>query len=87
MSSQENQVYFNFYKDTLFFTDSGPFGDTSMEKSIGSVYMVDVEDCNIKPLALNSLAYPSGLVLSNDEKNLFVCETSKNRIIRFVLAD
>jgi len=71
----------------LFFTDSGPFGDTSLENSKGSVYMVDLDACVIKPLALSCLAYPSGLVLSNDEKILYVCETCRNRVLRFVLTN
>lgn len=49
--------------------------------------MIDLENSNIRPLALNCLAYPSGLVLSNDEKILYVCETCKNRLLRFVLTD
>jgi len=59
----------------LFFTDSGPFSETSIQNVKGSVYMIDLEDQIIRPLALNCLAYPSGLSLSNDEKFLFVCET------------
>lgn len=47
--------------------------------------MIDLDDSIIRPLALNSLAYPSGLALSVDEKNLYVCETCKNRVLRFVL--
>jgi sugar lactone lactonase YvrE len=49
--------------------------------------MIDLENNYIKPLALSCLAYPSGLVLSNDERILYVCETCKNRILRFVLTD
>lgn len=36
----------------------------------GSVFMIDLEDKFIRPLALNCLAYPSGLALSVDEKIL-----------------
>lgn len=32
--------------------------------------MIDLEDKFIRPLALNCLAYPSGLALSTDEKIL-----------------
>ncbi|KRX06021.1 hypothetical protein PPERSA_01099 [Pseudocohnilembus persalinus] len=69
----------------LFFTDSGPFGETSIENPKGSVFMIDLDDSIIRPLALNSLAFPSGLALSVDEKILYVCETCKNRVLRFVL--
>jgi len=30
------------------------------------------------------LAYPTGIALNNEENVLFVCETCKNRVIRFV---
>ena len=71
---------------SLFFTDSGPFGETSIENPKGSVFIVDIEDSIIKPLALNCLAYPSGLCLSDDEKIVYVCETGNNRVLRFVLS-
>ncbi|EGR27644.1 strictosidine synthase, putative [Ichthyophthirius multifiliis] len=71
--------------NSLIFTDSGPFGETSIENSTGSVFIIDLEESVIRPLALNCLAYPSGLALSLDEKILFVCETCKNRVLRFVL--
>ncbi|KAL4495585.1 hypothetical protein ABPG72_014054 [Tetrahymena utriculariae] len=71
--------------NSLIFTDSGPFGETSIENPKGSVFMIDLEDKFVRPLALNCLAYPSGLALSTDEKILYVCETCKNRVLRFVL--
>jgi sugar lactone lactonase YvrE len=30
------------------------------------------------------LAYPTGIALNQEENVLFVCETCKNRVIRFV---
>lgn len=73
--------------DTIFFTDSGPFGETSIENPKGSVFMVDLDASDVKAigLALRCLAHPSGLALSHDEKMLYVSETCNNRIIRFVL--
>jgi len=67
----------------LFFTDSGPFGETSLENPKGSLFLIDLEAMIIRPLALNCLAYPTGLALSLDEKNIYVCETCTNRILRF----
>jgi sugar lactone lactonase YvrE len=77
------------YVDAIYFTDSGPFGETSIENPKGSVFMVDLEGSDIKAqaLAYRCLAHPSGLALSHDEKNLFVSETCENRIIRFVLTN
>jgi sugar lactone lactonase YvrE len=37
----------------------------------------------LKPLALNCLAYPTGLALSQDESMIYVCEMSTNRLLRF----
>jgi len=31
------------------------------------------------------LAYPSDLALNKEEEILYVCETGKNRILRFIL--
>jgi sugar lactone lactonase YvrE len=52
------------------------FEEINFEK--GSVFMIDLEEMNIRPLALNCLAYPSGLALSVDQKILYVCETYRN---------
>lgn len=49
--------------------------------------MIDLDDLIIRPLALSCLAFPSGLALSFDEKILYVCETCKNRVLRFVLTN
>jgi sugar lactone lactonase YvrE len=48
--------------------------------------MIDLELSIVRPLAHNCLSYPSGLAISKNEKILYVSETSKNRIIRFVLS-
>lgn len=90
-----SNIIFFIHKDVLFFSDSGPFGETSNENckvnyffyTKGSVYMYDLDNQQVKPLALNCLAYPSGLVMGLDEKSLFVCETCKNRVIRFILTN
>ncbi len=69
----------------LYFTDSGPFGHTSMENPRGSIFMIDLSAMVMKPLCLNKLAYPCGIILSLDEKILYVSETCANRILRFVI--
>eukprot|EP01017_Pseudomicrothorax_dubius_P009949 TRINITY_DN1348_c0_g1_i1.p1 TRINITY_DN1348_c0_g1~~TRINITY_DN1348_c0_g1_i1.p1 ORF type:complete len:169 (+),score=24.93 TRINITY_DN1348_c0_g1_i1:579-1085(+) len=46
--------------------------------------MIELEDQMLKSLALSCLAYPTGLALDAEEKVLYVSETCKNRIIRFV---
>jgi sugar lactone lactonase YvrE len=69
----------------LFFTDSGPLGETGLLERRGSVFVVTGEANNriLRPLAYESLAYPSGIALSGDESSVFVSEMSANRILRF----
>lgn len=71
--------------NALFFTDSGPLGETSLENSTGSVFAIDLGVSMLKPVIYNKLAYPSGLALSNDENVLYVSETYANRILRIVI--
>ena len=68
----------------LFFTDSGPMGETSLVSPKGSVFCVEVADQLLKPLALECLAHPSGVAVSPDGKIVYVAETMNNRILRFV---
>jgi len=53
--------------DLLYFTDSGPWGETSIENPKGSVFVIDIEAGIIRPLALNCLAFPTGLALANED--------------------
>lgn len=71
--------------NTLFFTDSGPLGQTSLESPNGSLFAVDLSVSLLKPVVYNKLAYPSGLALDRDEKNIYVSETYMNRILRVCL--
>lgn len=70
----------------LFFTDPGPFGETSLERPKGSVYVVSGEGSNriLRPLACECLAHPTGIALSGDESCLYVAEMAANRILRGV---
>jgi sugar lactone lactonase YvrE len=67
---------------TLYFTDSGPLGETTINSPTGSVFSLIGEF--IQPLAFRCLAHPSGIALSPKEDEIYVCETLKNRILRFV---
>jgi sugar lactone lactonase YvrE len=67
----------------LYFTDSGPFGETSLQNPRGSVFAISPSTQLLIPLCLNTLAHPCGLALSPDEKNIYVAETAMNRILRF----
>eukprot|EP00435_Cladocopium_sp_Y103_P019119 s2604_g4.t1 len=67
----------------LYFTDSGPLGETSLQNPRGSVFAISPSTQLLIPLCLNTLAHPCGVALSPDEKNIYVAETAMNRILRF----
>eukprot|EP00164_Ancoracysta_twista_P001352 GFYU01001762.1.p1 GENE.GFYU01001762.1~~GFYU01001762.1.p1 ORF type:complete len:279 (-),score=57.12 GFYU01001762.1:155-991(-) len=69
---------------TMYFTDSGPMGETSLANPRGSVFSVSGDGQLLHPLALNCMAHPSGIALSPDDATVYVCETLANRVIRFV---
>lgn len=71
-------------KGTVYFTDSGPFGGTSLASPKGSVFCISPDGRLLQPLALSCLAHPAGLALSPDERTVYVCETMANRVLRFV---
>ena len=57
----------------VYFTDSGPFGETTIQAPRGSVYAITCEGSEaqlLQPLALECLAHPSGLALSPDESSV-----------------
>lgn len=62
-------------------------GETSISNPKGSVFMMDIDDQIIKPVCLYSLAYPSGLALNKNNDVLYVCETLKNRILKFYVGE
>ena len=68
----------------LFFTDSGPLGETSIESPLGSVFAIDLGVSMLKPIIDSKLAHPSGLALSLDENVIYVSETGMNRVLRIV---
>lgn len=50
----------------IFFTDSGPFGESTVPNGKGSVFIIDMQQQSIRPLALRCLQSPSGLAFHND---------------------
>lgn len=68
----------------MFFTDSGPLGETSIESPCGSVFAIDLSVSMLKPIIDGKLAHPSGLAMSNDENMIYVSETGMNRVLRIV---
>jgi sugar lactone lactonase YvrE len=76
-------------KRSLFFTDSGPDGDTGLHNRAGSVFVIQGEGASrlLRPLALRCLATPSGLALVTPKKggstSVYVCEGAENRVLRY----
>ena len=78
-----NSIALENKSGNIFFTDSGPFGENLVANGKGSVFIIDMQQQSIRPLALRCLQSPTGLAFSKDEKVLFVAETGLNRILRF----
>ena len=79
-----NSMILSEKNNSLFFTDSGPLGETSIESPQGSVFAIDLSVSMLKPIIDGKLAHPSGLTMSNDESMIYVAETGLNRILRIV---
>mgnify|MGYP006088900563 CR=1 FL=1 len=70
--------------NSLFFTDSGPMGESSIENPTGSLFVIDLSVSMLKPIIFGKLAHPCGLALSLTENVLYVAETLNNRVLRVV---
>jgi sugar lactone lactonase YvrE len=67
-----NSIILSNKTGNIFFTDSGPFGENVAPNGKGSVFVIDMQQQSIRPLALRCLQGPSGLAFANDEKVIFV---------------
>ena len=63
----------------LYFTDPKSYGK---DKPDGVVYRIDHQTKEVKPV-VTDLCFPNGIAFSRDGKNVFVCESAKNRILKF----
>merc|ERR1711934_555041 len=79
-----NSMILSEKNNSLFFTDSGPMGETSIESPQGSVFAIDLSVSMLKPIIDGKLAQPCGIALSNDESTIYVSETGLNRILRIL---
>jgi len=71
--------------NSLFFTDSGPLGESSLENPCGSLYAIDLSVSMLKPIIFGKLAHPCGVALNPSENALYVAETLANRILRVAI--
>jgi len=79
-----NSMILSEKNNSLFFTDSGPMGETSIESPLGSIFAIDLSVSMLKPIIDSKLAHPCGITLSNDEQMIYVAETGMNRVLRIV---
>jgi sugar lactone lactonase YvrE len=80
---------------SLFFTDPGAPGETSIINPKGSAFFAAAAPIEgsaaggssgrgkIYALAQSALAHPTGIALDPAEKAIYVCEASANRLLRF----
>ena len=71
--------------NSLFFTDSGPLGESNIENPEGSIFAIDLGVSMLKPIIYGKLAHPCGVALSPNEDVLYVAETLANRVLRVVI--
>lgn len=59
---------------SIYFTDSGPFGETGLHSATGSLFSIGSSPSGqiLRPISLNNLASPQGVALSPDGKFMFV---------------
>ena len=80
-----NSMVLSEKNNCLFFTDSGPMGESNLENPCGSIYAIDLSVSMLKPIVYSKLAHPSGVALSPSENILYVAETLMNRVLRVVI--
>ena len=64
------QVFIYQMPGKMYFTDSGPFGETSIENRVGSLFVYKFEEKSLTALCHRELAYPCGLVIDPEENFL-----------------
>ncbi|KAL0223994.1 hypothetical protein P9112_003384 [Eukaryota sp. TZLM1-RC] len=90
VSSHYNEIPFHgphqvvSFQSELFFTDPGHPGTTSLLDPKGSLFMLDERTRLLKPIAYQSLAFPSSITITPNGNVMYLCESSSNRILRFV---
>ena len=70
----------------IFFTDSGPFGETGINSPAGSLFSITsgVSTRILKPIVLEKLAGPSDVAVSPVNNFVYITEMMANRVLRFV---
>lgn len=66
----------------IYFTDSGPSGDSTAEPRTG-VYYISPEGKTKRVVDINKIARPNGIQLSRDEKTLYVANTNGEYVLSY----
>jgi gluconolactonase len=65
----------------IYFTDPKSYGKNKLD---GRLFFYNSSEAKLY-LAEDSLAFPNGIAISPIDKKLYVCESAKNQIVRFVI--
>lgn len=76
--NRPNDLAFDKYGN-LYFTDPKSYDKNLLD---GRIFMIEKKSKKVI-LIWDCLAFPNGIAFSKDGKNLFVCESAKNRILKF----
>ena len=81
-----SSLSYNQEDNILYIADSGTFGNISLNKPQGSIFLYELRELDgynvMRPLMLNCLANPTAILYDNNKGILYVAETFANRIIR-----
>ena len=66
-------------KGNLYFTDPNAYDPQNRD---GVVYRIDAKTRAVQPVA-NDLGFPNGIAFSRNGKELYVCESTLNRILKY----
>ena len=70
--------------DYIITADAGHFGSSTINNAGGSLYLFDANNNVLKPIILNTLAYPCDIYHDKEEDIFYVCEMLNNRVLRLV---
>ena len=70
--------------DFIITADAGHFGSSTINNTGGSIYLFDINNNVLKPIILNTLAYPCDIYHDKEEDIFYICEMLNNRVLRLV---
>lgn len=70
--------------DYIITADAGHFGSSTINNTSGSIYLFDINNNVLRPLILNTLAYPCDIYHDKEEDVFYICEMLNNRLLRLV---